>query len=50
MAEPLRQGAQRVLLIQRTGWGKSFVYFIATVLLRQRGRGPTLLISPLLPI
>jgi ATP-dependent DNA helicase RecQ len=41
---------QRVLLVQRTGWGKSAVYFIATRLLRDRGAGPTLLISPLLAL
>ncbi|UPT73210.1 MAG: RecQ family ATP-dependent DNA helicase [Elusimicrobiota bacterium] len=41
---------QRVLLVQRTGWGKSFVYFIATAALRRRRRGPTLLISPLLSL
>jgi ATP-dependent DNA helicase RecQ len=41
---------RRVLLVQRTGWGKSFVYFIATALLRARGGGTTLLISPLLSL
>jgi ATP-dependent DNA helicase RecQ len=40
----------RVLCVQRTGWGKSAVYFLATVLLRRRGAGPTLLISPLLAL
>ncbi|MFO0734181.1 MAG: DEAD/DEAH box helicase [Nitrospiraceae bacterium] len=40
----------RVLVVQRTGWGKSLVYFIATRLLRQSGAGPTLLISPLLSL
>ena len=40
----------RVLLVQRTGWGKSAVYFIATRLLRDRGLGPTLLVSPLLAL
>ena len=40
----------RVLLVQRTGWGKSAVYFIATRLLRERGLGPTLLVSPLLAL
>jgi ATP-dependent DNA helicase RecQ len=39
---------QRVFLVQRTGWGKSTVYFIATKLLREQGQGPTLIISPLL--
>ncbi|MGD9795744.1 MAG: ATP-dependent DNA helicase RecQ, partial [Acidimicrobiia bacterium] len=41
---------QRVLLVQRTGWGKSAVYFIATKMLRDRGAGPTLLVSPLLAL
>jgi len=41
---------RRVLLVQRTGWGKSAVYFIATRLLRDRGAGATLLISPLLAL
>ena len=41
---------RRVLLVQRTGWGKSAVYFIATRLLRDRGVGPTLLVSPLLAL
>jgi ATP-dependent DNA helicase RecQ len=40
----------RVLVVQRTGWGKSAVYFIATRLLRDDGRGPTLLVSPLLAL
>jgi ATP-dependent DNA helicase RecQ len=41
---------QRVLLVQATGWGKSAVYWIATVLLRQAGAGPTLVVSPLLAL
>ena len=41
---------QRVLLVQRTGWGKSLVYFMATKLLRDQGAGLTLLISPLLAL
>jgi ATP-dependent DNA helicase RecQ len=40
----------RVLVVQRTGWGKSLVYFLATRVLRDRGSGPTLLISPLLSL
>ena len=40
----------RLLVVQKTGWGKSFVYFIATKLLREKGRGPTLLVSPLLAL
>lgn len=43
-------GRGRLLVVQRTGWGKSFVYFIATKLLRQEGYGPALLISPLLSL
>lgn len=41
---------KRVLVVQRTGWGKSMVYFLATKLLREKGAGPTLLISPLLSL
>lgn len=41
---------RRVLVVQRTGWGKSLVYFIATHLLRSQGNGPTLVISPLLAL
>ncbi|MCC6401945.1 MAG: RecQ family ATP-dependent DNA helicase [Flavobacteriales bacterium] len=41
---------RRLLLVQRTGWGKSAVYFISARLLRDRGSGPTLLISPLLAL
>ena len=41
---------KRILLVQRTGWGKSAVYFIATRMLRDRGVGPTLLVSPLLAL
>ena len=40
----------RLLVVERTGWGKSFVYFIATRLLREAGRGPALLVSPLLSL
>jgi ATP-dependent DNA helicase RecQ len=40
----------RVLRVQRTGWGKSAVYFIATALLRRRGGGPALIVSPLLAL
>ncbi len=41
---------KRALVVQRTGWGKSLVYFLATKLLREQGSGPTLLISPLLSL
>src|SRR5437764_11547998 len=40
----------RVLCVQRTGWGKSAVYFVATSLLRDAGAGPTLIVSPLLAL
>src|SRR5215211_3793645 len=40
----------RVLCVQRTGWGKSAVYFLATALGRERGAGPTLIVSPLLAL
>jgi ATP-dependent DNA helicase RecQ len=40
----------RVLCVQRTGWGKSAVYFVATALLRETGAGPTLIVSPLLAL
>jgi ATP-dependent DNA helicase RecQ len=41
---------RRVLCVQRTGWGKSAVYFVATALLRARGSGPTVIVSPLLAL
>src|SRR5437588_9016920 len=41
---------RRALVVQRTGWGKSAVYFVATALLRARGGGPTLIVSPLLAL
>jgi ATP-dependent DNA helicase RecQ len=44
------EGPGRSLVVQKTGWGKSFVYFIAIKLLREAGRGPALLISPLLAL
>ena len=44
------EGKGRLLVVQKTGWGKSFVYFIATNLLREAGAGPALLISPLLAL
>ncbi|MDE2925441.1 MAG: RecQ family ATP-dependent DNA helicase [Acidobacteriota bacterium] len=44
------EGKGRLLVVQKTGWGKSFVYFIATMLLREAGLGPTLLVSPLLAL
>jgi ATP-dependent DNA helicase RecQ len=44
------EGRGRLLVVQKTGWGKSFVYFIATKLLREAGLGPALLVSPLLSL
>jgi ATP-dependent DNA helicase RecQ len=44
------EGRGRLLVLQKTGWGKSFVYFIATKLLRESGAGPALLVSPLLAL
>lgn len=41
---------QKLLVVQRTGWGKSSVYFISTRILRDRGMGPTVIISPLLAL
>ncbi|MPZ81248.1 MAG: RecQ family ATP-dependent DNA helicase [Actinophytocola sp.] len=41
---------RRALVVQRTGWGKSAVYFIATALLRELGQGPTVIVSPLLAL
>jgi superfamily II DNA helicase RecQ len=43
------EGRGRLLVVQNTGWGKSFVYFIATKLLRAAGAGPVLL-TPLLAL
>ena len=43
-------GNGRLLVVQKTGWGKSFVYFIAIKLLREAGMGPALLVSPLLAL
>lgn len=41
---------RRILLVQKTGWGKSLVYFIATRILRERGKGVTVIVSPLLEL
>ena len=41
---------KRVLVVQRTGWGKTMVYCIATRILRDRGEGPSLMVSPLLAL
>jgi ATP-dependent DNA helicase RecQ len=44
------QDRGRALVVQRTGWGKSAVYFIATRILRSQGSGPTVIVSPLLAL
>ena len=48
--EALVVDRRRALVVQRTGWGKSAVYFVATALLRERGAGPTVIVSPLLAL
>ncbi|WP_022892626.1 RecQ family ATP-dependent DNA helicase [Agromyces subbeticus] len=48
--DALVEGRRRALVVQRTGWGKSAVYFVATLLLRKQGAGPTVLVSPLLAL
>ena len=48
--EALAVARRRALVVQRTGWGKSAVYFVATLLLRERGAGPTVIVSPLLAL
>jgi ATP-dependent DNA helicase RecQ len=44
------EGRGKLLVVQKTGWGKSFVYFIATKMLRDKGLGPALLVSPLIAL
>src|SRR3954468_20588707 len=48
--DALVEARGRVLCVQRTGWGKSAVYFVSTLLLRARGAGPTIIVSPLLAL
>ncbi|MER8067677.1 RecQ family ATP-dependent DNA helicase [Streptomyces sp. NPDC094034] len=48
--EALVADKRRALVVQRTGWGKSAVYFVATSLLRELGAGPTVIVSPLLAL
>jgi ATP-dependent DNA helicase RecQ len=48
--EALVNGRRRALVVQRTGWGKSAVYFVATALLREGGAGPSVIVSPLLAL
>nr|WP_075518725.1 RecQ family ATP-dependent DNA helicase [Moritella viscosa]SHN97580.1 ATP-dependent DNA helicase RecQ [Moritella viscosa] len=44
------EGRGKLLVVQKTGWGKSFVYFIATKMMRDEGKGPALLVSPLISL
>src|SRR5438105_12634867 len=48
--DALVTGRRRALVVQRTGWGKSAVYFVATALLRAAGAGPSVIVSPLLAL
>ena len=48
--EALAVDRRRSLVVQRTGWGKSAVYFVATLLLRAQGAGPTVIVYPLLAL
>jgi ATP-dependent DNA helicase RecQ len=48
--DALVSGRRRALVVQRTGWGKSAVYFVATALLRAAGAGPSVIVSPLLAL
>ncbi len=46
----LVENRKKMLVVQKTGWGKSAVYFIATKLLREQGKGPAIIISPLIAL
>ncbi len=48
--DALANRRERLLVVERTGWGKSAVYFVATRILRNRGQGPALIVSPLLAL
>ena len=48
--DALANRRERLLVVERTGWGKSAVYFVATRILRNRGQGPALVVSPLLAL
>jgi ATP-dependent DNA helicase RecQ len=48
--QALVEHRRRALVVQRTGWGKSAVYFVATALLREQGAGATVIVSPLLAL
>ena len=48
--EALVADHRRALVVQRTGWGKSAVYFISALLQRRAGAGPALIVSPLLAL
>lgn len=46
----LAQNKKKLLVVQKTGWGKSAVYFITAKILRQQGKGPSIIISPLIAL
>lgn len=48
--DALANQRQKLLVVQRTGWGKSLVYFISTRIFRDQGMGPTIIVSPLLAL
>ncbi|MEJ5366075.1 MAG: RecQ family ATP-dependent DNA helicase [Desulfosoma sp.] len=48
--EALVNHRKRILVVQKTGWGKSVIYFLSTRILRQKGAGPSLIVSPLLAL
>jgi len=48
--DALVNDGRKLMVVERTGWGKSSVYFISTRILRDRGAGPTIIISPLLAL
>lgn len=48
--DALVNSRKKLLVVQRTGWGKSSVYFISTRILRDRGFGASIIVSPLLAL
>ena len=48
--DALVNGREKLLVVERTGWGKSAVYFVATRALRNQSKGPTIIVSPLLAL
>lgn len=48
--EALVADRRRALVVQRTGWGKSAVYFVSCLLRRRQGAGATVIVSPLLAL